>query len=168
MAQHTLRRAQAQANALRSTEHLPYRDLIDGSLIESALKEEKLRFRIRIYTPVVTLWTFVTQVLDPDHSCRKAVSSLIAFLVSQGQPTCSPDTSDYWKARKRLPWSFIVRLVHKTGQVLHKKASPTWSWKGRAVYLVHGSTASMPDTTANQRACPQPRSQKPGFRGHHT
>jgi len=163
VAQHTLRRVQEQANALRNAEHLPYRDLIDGSLIEWALNEEKLQFRIRIYTPVVTLWTFLTQVLDPDHSCRKAVSSLIAFLVSQGQPACSPDTSDYCKARKRLPLSFIVRLVHKTGQVLHEKASPAWLWKGRAVYLVDGSTASMPDTPDNQQAYPQPGSQKPGL-----
>ena len=163
MAQHTLDRAQEQANAFRNAETLPYEDMLGGTLVESALAEEKLEFRIRIYTPLVTLWTFLTQILDQDHSCRQAVSRLIAFLVSQGQPAVSPDTGNYCKARKRLPLSFIVRLVRKTGQVLQGKASPTWLWKGRAVFMVDGSTASMPDTSANQRAFPQPRSQKPGL-----
>jgi putative transposase len=163
VAQSTLDRAEDQANAFRNAESLPYQDLLDGALVESALAEERLEFRIRIYTPLVTLWTFLTQVLDQDHSCRQAVSRLIAFLVSQGQPPVSPDTGNYCKARKRLPLSFIVRLVRKTGQVLQGKASPTWLWKGREVFMVDGSTASMPDTPANQQAFPQPRSQKPGL-----
>jgi hypothetical protein len=163
VAQNTLHRAQEQANAFRNAESLPYPEMLDGGLVESALAEEKLEFRYRIYTPLVTLWTFLTQVLDQDHSCRQAVSRLIAFLVSQGQPAVSPDTGNYCKARKRLPLSFIVRLVRKTGEVLRGKALPTWLWKGREVFIVDGSTASMPDTAANQRAFPQPRSQKRGL-----
>jgi len=163
VAQHILPRVQEQANALRTAEIPPYEDLLDGDMVESALEEENLKFRVRAYTPLITLWTFLTQVLDPDHSCRKAVSSLIAFLVSQGQPAVSPDTSNYCKARKRLPLSFIVRLVRKTGQILQEKAPSGWLWKGREVFLVDGSTASMPDTAANQRTYPQPRSQKPGL-----
>ncbi len=162
MAQHIFPRVAEQANALRNAATLPYRDLLDGELVRSALIEEKLKFRLRTYTPLVTLWTFLTQVLDPDHSCRKAVSSLRAFLVSQGQPAVSADTSNYCKARKRLPLSFIIRLVRKFAERLEKKASSAWLWKGRSVHMVDGSTASMPDTLANQRAYPQPVSQKPG------
>ena len=162
MTQHIFPRVDEQANALRNAATLPYRDLLDGELVKSALVEENLEFRVRTYTPLVTLWTFLTQVLDPDHSCRKAVSSLTAFLVSQGQSAISPDTSNYCKARKRLPLSFIVRLVRKIGELLEVKASSEWLWKGRSVHMVDGSTASMPDTPANQKAYPQPVSQKPG------
>ena len=162
MKQHIFPRVDEQANALRDAAILPYRDLLDGEIVRAALLEEKLKFRVRMYTPLVTLWTFLTQVLDPDHSCRKAVSSLTAFLVSEGQPAASPDTSNYCKARKRLPLSFIVRLVRKIGELLEEKASSAWLWKGRSVHMVDGSTASMPDTPANQRAYPQPVSQKPG------
>jgi hypothetical protein len=158
-----VRRVEEQANALRKAESINYPDLLDGALVESALAEEQLDFRIRIYTPLVTLWTFLTQVLDPDHSCRQAVLRLIAFLVSQGQPPVSADTGNYCKARKRLPLSLIVRLVRKTGQVLQEKALSTWLWKGRSVFLVDGSTVSMPDTSANQEVYPQPRTQKPGL-----
>jgi putative transposase len=162
VSQHIFPQVDEQANALRNAATLPYHDLLDGEIIRSALEEENLKFRVRRYTPLVTLWTFLTQVLDPDHSCRKAVSSLIAFLVSQGQPAVSPDTSNYCKARKRLPLSFITRLVRKTAEQLEENAGSTWLWKGRAVHVVDGSTASMPDTPANQRAYPQPVSQKPG------
>ena len=151
-----------QAKALREADVLPYHDLIDGQLVEAALKEENLRFRVRIYTPLITLWTFMTQVLDADHSCRKAVRSLTAFLVSEGQPAICADTSDYCKARKRLPLSFIVRLVRKLGELLDGKARGEWLWNGREVQMVDGSSASMPDTPANQRAFPQPAGQKPG------
>ena len=39
----------------------------------------------RIYTPLVTLWVFLGQVLSADHSCRAAVARLIAHRISQGQ-----------------------------------------------------------------------------------
>ncbi len=163
MAQPILSQVKEQANTLRNAEILPYQDLLDGDLVESALAEEEVKFRVRTYTPLITLWTFLTQILDPDHSCRKAVSSLIAFLVCRGEAVVSPDTGNYCKARKRLPLSLIVRLARQTGQVLHQKAPSSWLWKGRPVLLVDGSTASMPDTPANQKAYPQSRSQKPGL-----
>jgi putative transposase len=161
--QNTLHRVEKQANALRNGDSIPYQSLLDGELVESALAEEGLEFRIRTYTPLVTLWTFLTQVLDPDHSCRQAVLRLIAFLVSHGQPAVSPDTGNYCKARQRLPLSLFARLLRATGLVLQKKALPAWHWKGRLVLLVDGSTASMPDTPANQEAFPQPRTQKKGL-----
>ncbi len=38
----------------------------------------------RIFSPVVTLWVFLGQVLDADHSCRAAVARLIAHRVARG------------------------------------------------------------------------------------
>ena len=43
----------------------------------------------RIYSPLVTLWVFLGQVLSADHSCRAAVARLIAHRVSRGQSPCS-------------------------------------------------------------------------------
>jgi len=162
MAKDIVHEVEVQAKTLREANVLPYHDLIDREVVEAALKEENLRFRVRIYTPLITLWTFMTQVLDPDHSCRKAVRSLMAFLVSEGQPAISADTSNYCKARQRLPLSFLVRLVRKLGELLEGKACAEWLWNGREVHMVDGSSASMPDTPANQRAYPQPANQKAG------
>jgi hypothetical protein len=162
VAKHILRDVQVQVKTLRNAEGLPYHDLIDGEIVKAALKEEGLRFRVRVYTPLITLWTFMTQVLDPDHSCRKAVRSLIAFLVSEGQPPISADTSNYCKARQRLPLSFIVRLVRKLGELAEGKSRADWLWNGREVHMVDGSSVSMPDTPDNQLAYPQPAGQKAG------
>jgi Transposase DDE domain len=163
VSQDTLRRVQEQAKSLRSSEAIPYETLLNGQMVEIALAEEQIEFRDRIFTPLVTLWTFLNQVLSPDHSCREAVSKLIAFLVSQGEHPCSPDTSSYCDARKRLPVSFLARLVRAIGALLEPKAQPDWRWKDRAVHLIDGSTVSMPDTPENQAAYPQPRTQKPGL-----
>jgi hypothetical protein len=162
VAEDTLRAVKVQAKALREADALQYHDLIDRQVVEAALKEENLQFRVRIYTPMITLWTFMTQVLDTDHSCRKAVRSLMAFLVSEGQPAISADTSNYCKARKLLPLSLLVWLVRKLGELVEGKACAAWIWNGREVHIVDGSSASMPDTPANQRAYPQPANQKPG------
>src|SRR5205814_357094 len=45
----------------------------------------------------------------------------------------------------------------------HQEAPPQWLWCGRRVQIVDGSTASMPDTQANQKEYPQSSSQKRGL-----
>jgi hypothetical protein len=68
-------RVDEQANALRNAATLPYRDPLDGEVVRSAFEEENLEFRVRTYAPLVTLWTFLTQVLDPDHSLHCSTPS---------------------------------------------------------------------------------------------
>ena len=45
-----------------------------------------------VYTPAVTVWVFLSQCLSADHSCRDAVSRLMAWRVAQGQQPCSAET----------------------------------------------------------------------------
>jgi hypothetical protein len=53
---------------------LPFRDLLPESTIREALKAEKIKYRQRLFDPFVTLWAFLSQVLDADKSCHNAVS----------------------------------------------------------------------------------------------
>jgi len=53
---------------------LPFRDLLPESTIQGALAAEKITYRIRLFNPFVTLWAFLSQVLDTDKSCANAVS----------------------------------------------------------------------------------------------
>src|SRR5215831_17100312 len=46
----------------------------------------------RIFTPVVTLCTFLSQIHSGDPSCRAAVARLNATRVAQGLAPCSPLT----------------------------------------------------------------------------
>ncbi|MCK5109289.1 MAG: IS4 family transposase, partial [Methanosarcinales archaeon] len=80
----------------------------------------------------------------------------------QGKPPCSTNTKSYCEARLRLPISLVRRLVRETGRLLHLKSEEGWTWKGRSVKLVDGTTVSMPDTPENQKIYPQPESQKEG------
>lgn len=137
--------------------------LIDPAMVEDALRQERVRWRDCVFTPCVTLWTFLGQVLCPDHSCRAAVARLIATLVARGEAPCSPDTGPYCKARQRLPIGVLSRLARRIGQILDEDADTDWLFKGRRVLLVDGTTVSMPDTEENQRAFPQNRAQKPGL-----
>ena len=42
-------------------------------------------------------------------------------------------------------------------------AADQWKWNGRSVFIVDGSSVSMPDTPENQAVYPQPPNQKPGL-----
>jgi hypothetical protein len=141
----------------------PFTDVLSEGTIAQALNALDVVWLDRIYSPLVTLWVFLGQVLSQDHSCRAAVARLIAHRVSRGQRPCSAETGAYCQARKRLPEEFFAAVARKTGQALDEGAQGRWLWKGRRVLVYDGSTVSMPDTPENQRAYPQPPQQQPGL-----
>ena len=151
-----------QIHFLRGQPQLPFADLLDADTVAAAVAAEGGHGRQRIFTPLVTLWTFLSQILSPDHSCRDAISRLIAYLTALGQRTCAPATDAYCRARQRLPVGVVQRLARHSADTLQAAVLDSWRWKGRSVYLVDGTTVSMPDTPDNQSAFPQPRTQKPG------
>jgi hypothetical protein len=163
MPQATRRWISEKVNSLRQSDVLPFHEILDARMVQDALAPEGVTFSERLYTPLVTLCVFLSQVLDPDHSCRAAVARLIVWLSVNGHRPCAPDTGSYCDARQRLPVGAVKYLVHRTAQEVETGASETWLWKGRRVTLVDGTTASMPDTPANQEAYPQSRTQGVGL-----
>ncbi len=79
-----------------------------------------------IYTPLVTLWVFLGQVLSADHSCRAAVARLIAHRLSAGQSVCSAKTGAYCQARKRLSEKFFSSVARLVGKTLDNQVDSTW------------------------------------------
>ncbi len=130
--------------------------------MEETLKEEKLKYRQRLYSPIVTLWAFLSQVLDKDKTCHNAVSRIIAWLAAEGEEIPSEDNSGLAHARLRLPENLVKKLVKKSGENLEKEVKKEKLWCGRHVKVFDGSTVSMPDTKKNQSEYPQPSSQKEG------
>jgi len=141
---------------------LPFQDVLSESAVAQALKALDVVWLDRIYSPLVTLWVFLGQVLSQDHSCRAAVARLIAHRISRGERACSAETGAYCQARKRLPEEFYAEVARKTGQSLDHSAKKEWLWKDRRVLTYDGSTVSMPDTAENPRAYPQPPQQRLG------
>ncbi len=64
---------------------LPFTDVLSEKTIAPALQSMPAVWKDRVYTPLVTLWVFLGQVISADHSCRAAVARLIAHRISQGQ-----------------------------------------------------------------------------------
>jgi DDE family transposase len=152
-----------KVKSLRESNVLPFHGVLSAKMVKEALEAEGVRFKDRIYTPMVTLCLFLSQVLDPDHSCRSVVAQLVVWLAVNGRKPCAPDTQSYCEARRRLPLGVIVRLVRQTAEEIEQGAAEPWLWHGRRVSIIDGSTASMPDTPANQKAFPQQPGQKPGL-----
>ena len=163
MSQSTRRWIKEKVKTLHESQLLPFHEILDVDMVKSALAAEQVAFKDRIYTPFVTISLFLSQVLDPDHSCRATVARLIAWRAINGLKPGAPETNSYCDARQRLPQEVVVRLAHQTAQDIEAGASDDWLWKGRKVSMVDGSTASMPDTPRNQKAFPQSTSQGIGL-----
>ena len=142
---------------------LPFSNVLSDGIVAQALTAINVCWVDRIYSPLVTLWVFLGQVLSADHSCRAAVARLIAHRLSQGQCPCSAETGAYCQARKRLPEKFFSTVACLVGRALDAKADDRWLWKSRRVYMFDGTTVTMPDTPENQAAYPQVYNQSRGL-----
>ncbi len=143
-------------------ENLPFHDLLSDQIEIAVDKYIQNNIQNRIYPPVVTVSAFISQALNSDSSCKKAVANVAAERAIQGLPECSNNTGPFCKARSRLPEDFIKSLVISTGQSLNDQSKMEWNWKGRPVNIVDGTTVTMADTVKNQEEYPQPDSQKEG------
>jgi hypothetical protein len=141
---------------------LPFQEILKEEFLENILADLKIKYRNRIFNPIVTLWAFLSQVLEADPSCHKAVSRIIAQLQVAGEEAPSTNNSAYCQARERLPENFIKKVLDLVSKNLEKSVKDEQLWKGKKVFIFDGSTVSMPDTKANQKAYPQPSSQAEG------
>ena len=141
---------------------LPFRELLPQSEIEQVLVEEGVHYRNCVYTPVVTLWAFLSQVLEPDKSMRKAVSHVIAWLSCADAKLPSSDTGAYSKARSRLPEQVLKRLFMKSASGIEAQVNESVLWCGRRVRAMDGTSVIMSDTAENQDVYPQHSNQREG------
>ena len=93
---------------------LPFTGVLTEGLIAQALAAIT-GWLDRIFSPLVTLWVFLGQVLSADQSCRAAVARLLAHRVSRGQKPCSAKTGAYCQARQRLPERFFSEVACSVG-----------------------------------------------------
>ena len=129
----------------------------------AAAKAANYSWRERLWPPMLTLWTFLVQALHPGWSCRAAVAEVLAEHAAAGKPLgASADPSAYRQARQRVPLSVYTHALRTVGQTLQDKLDDVYRWCGRRVWIVDGSSCSMPDTPALQKAFGQPDGQKDG------
>jgi putative transposase len=147
---------------------LPFAEVLPEETIERAFADadaEFAKYDDDVYTPALTLWAFLSQVLfgDPQRSCRAAVARVIVLLVSLGKSPCSDNTGAYCRARAKLPARVIAQVTTAVADGCEQRLPSAWLWKGRHVHLVDGTTVSMADTVDNQAAYPQANTQEQGL-----
>ena len=142
---------------------LPFADSLSEQNILKALNEHGIKYRDRVFTPVTTIWGFLSQVLSDDHSCSDAVSRIIAHRAASGLGTCSPNTTSYCNARRRVITGVLRTLARRTAEELQAAAAEQWKWNGRNVFIADGTHVSMPDTPENRASYPLPPTQKVGI-----
>jgi hypothetical protein len=159
---HVGRAIRAQVEAADNCDGLFFSEHLSPESVHSTCEKLQHEFRERVFSPAVTLWVFLAQVLSGDHSCREAITKLNFWRIARNLKPCNPDTSSYCEARQRLPEQLFVELLRATGRELTQQAQESWHWLGRVVKVVDGSTITMADTQVNQQAYPQPRTQTAG------
>ena len=155
-----LKNLQARASGSDSISEL--RKALGQFVPDALLGRHTQSGRNRLFTPLVTFWAFLSQVLSPQSACRDAVRKAQAWWSLGRRLPVSTNTSAYCQARSRLSDQTLLAIHRQTAQRLECNVPTDSLWLGRRVKVVDGTTCSMPDTAESQKAYPQPGSQKPG------
>jgi hypothetical protein len=118
--------------------------------------------RDRIYTQPRTFWSFLYQGLNPQTACREVVRQIQALFELHNGPAVSSEDGAYCRARQRLPQAALEQALVGSAQAAARPLAPTAWLQGRRVKVVDGTTVSLPDTAANQKAYPQLDTLAPG------
>lgn len=124
----------------------PLREILPDDLIEQVIADTGAVFRRRIYTPIVTFWAFLSQVLAPEKSCRAIVTRVLSSFPVADRDRPSEDTGAYCRARRRLPEEALKKLVLQTADKAERRLDLPRLWKGRRVLLADGTCVSMSET----------------------
>ena len=95
---------------------LPFADVISEASIQTAFDDEGVSFahdEDAVYTPAITLWAFLSQVLfkDEHRACVAAVARVVVLLVALNREPCSGNTGAYCRARAKLSETVLRRLT---------------------------------------------------------
>lgn len=126
--------------------------LLTPAAIEAACRQEGYTWRKRLLDPVVTIYLFLLQILHGNTACT--------HVVQFGRWTFSD--SAYCQARKRLPLRVFHRLLEWITRAGRRATAKDHRWFGHRVWVMDGSSFSMPDTPELQAAFGQPTGQQPG------
>ena len=129
-------------------------DTVPAQLIEQLCHELGHRWRQRDLGPVVTTHLFLQQILHGNIA--------IAHLRRVSGRTFTD--SAYCQARTRLPLALLDRLQRAVTDSLRADGCrrPETRWLGHRVFLLDGSSFSMPDTDALRAPFGQPSGQAAG------
>jgi hypothetical protein len=125
---------------------------LEDDAIRLAMKEAGHKWRERKLDPVSTVRLFLLQILFGNVACN--------FVPQLGRKNVTGQS--YCEARARLPLSALQALLTRCTAKMADYVRDTGRWLGHRVFLVDGSSFSMPDTVELQDHFGQPGGQAPG------
>jgi hypothetical protein len=87
---------------------LPFWEALSEDKIQQAFDKEEVGFAMQedeVYSPAVTLWAFLSQVLfkDEHRSCTAAVARVVVMFVALGKDPPSSNTGAYCRGASEAP-----------------------------------------------------------------
>ncbi|MDB4422921.1 IS4 family transposase, partial [bacterium] len=163
------RRAQATIQSMR-------RRITQGSLCGYALIFEDVlptsflssidpTKRQRHFGHIPVFWAWLTQILEANASCTKAVSMIQAWCRVLKLPVPACCTSPYCQGRIRMKEDFLIQIDRQVQGTLQRHISPIDCWRGLQLKAIDGTSVTLLDTQKKQDLYPQHSSQKEGC-GH--
>ena len=121
----------------------------------------------QVYTNAVTLWMLILQRLGGGKSLTEVVSQILTHgrdLFPDNkrvrENTLSENSSAYSQARKRLPLDTILEFSHRVCNYLGQISAPVID--GRRVFILDGTTVTLPPIEVLQEAYPPAPNQHGG------
>lgn len=137
-------------------------DILKSNRLASIIDRHIPTYRDRIFTPTKTLSMFIKQALSFDRSCTHVVNEFIIDNINTLPHNMSQSTGSYCRSRQKLPLALIKELVQYTGSTIKEIIQKKNTIEG-SVYLIDGTTFTLPDSVKNQRKYPQQAAQKVGL-----
>jgi hypothetical protein len=125
--------------------------VVPADVIRMLCRELGHKWRERCLDPVTTLHAFLTQILHGNTACDHLPHLMGKTFTGEA----------YCMARSKLPLELFQRLTQAVCGVFQSVCHSS-DWHGHRVWLLDGSSCSMPDTEELQMAFGQPGGQKKG------
>jgi hypothetical protein len=125
---------------------------LDPSNIERACRDCGMAWIESMLNPVVTIQLFLLQILHGNTACTHVPRLARMAFTAAG----------YCKARMRVKLEVLELLVQRCAESVQGETLDAGRWFGHRVFMVDGSSFSMPDTPVLQAFFGQPGGQKPG------
>jgi len=124
-----------------------YQECLPVPILHGLFHRLGQRFYQRLLPPVLVVWGFIFQRLNPDHTCDAAWSYLSSAVV-RAQFSLAPlierdlseSNSAYCQARKRLPWAVVQGILATVARAIQARVGDRGLWQGLRVNLLDGST----------------------------
>lgn len=125
---------------------------ISDHAIENAVREAGRKWRDRKLNPITTVHLFFLQILHGNAACN--------FLPHLARRNFTG--SAYCEARGKLPLEALETLLTRATAQMAQCARDAGLWLGHRLFMVDGSSFSMPDTDELREHFGQPGGQTPG------